>query len=49
MLRPLVDESRPAAVAEAARLYVLAVIYAALGGVAWLLAGRRLARASKEN
>lgn len=48
MLRPPPDESRPAAVAEAARLYVLAVIYTALGAIAWLATGRRIARASKE-
>ncbi|NUR04358.1 MAG: hypothetical protein HOY79_49995 [Streptomyces sp.] len=47
MLSP-VDQSSPAATAEAARLYVLAVIYAALGALAWLATGRRLARTSKE-
>lgn len=48
MLRPPLDQSRPAAASEAARLYVLAVIYAALGGLAWLVAGRRLTRPRKE-
>lgn len=47
MLRPSIDQSRPAA-AEAARLYVLAVIYAVAGALMWLAAGRRLTR-SKES
>ena len=44
----LLDQSHPAATAEGARLYLLAVIYAALGALAWLAAGRRLARTPKE-
>lgn len=48
----LLDQSHPAATAEAARLYALAVIYAViyavLGALAWLAAGRRLARTPKE-
>ncbi|MGC9540213.1 hypothetical protein [Streptomyces sp. UG1] len=48
MLKPSLDQSRPAATAEAARLYVLAVIYAALGGLAWIATGRHLARPRKE-
>lgn len=43
MAEPL-DQSPSAATAEAARLYVLAVIYAALGALAWLATGRRLAQ-----
>ena len=36
-----VDQSGQAA-AQAGRLYVLAVIYAAAGALVWLAAGRRL-------
>lgn len=43
MLRPPVDQA-----AEAARLYALAAIYAALGALAWIATGRRLARTGKE-